>query len=538
MAPTKESGMDVFEQLNDLFHEPEDDEEKKKEVYCYHDSDFLRGLLEKERDLLSKVVQENIDLLEASRTQKEESFTIQETQAQDIQEKKARIEELEGLLEQRENELKQLEFDLAQRLHEECLKLKIKNKELEDTTGKRIEELVAIIAGVQQFRDCQVEVETRMATAEEYATKTRLEMERIIPDLERNFIEKCSVYEKEFEKKLEEMQIALTETVEDRVSERTKNILADNEQLLQDLRIHMGATSGLSKQRDELQVEATNLASEIGILKSSGELHVQRGIAQGKIVEQQQAKLLILERSLRQVIRQYSAERCDLENKHRQGMADLVAEKQMLRNMVAGKTKDLKRLRCLAQRVLNQRTEVEAFLIDSLEYVKSQIYARKSHKDEHDERSDRRFDEEDQSSNASSTHLPSIRSTSHSWPGAMKDKNYMRSTRTTRGFETHTKCKYRHHDLTLHLHELEEVPSQLDLLENFKADMPKLLPKIDISDLSWSDREKVLRYLFLKINSARTIGIKDDIESGKITRRKSGNYVAPYTISESGRLLA
>lgn len=37
MAQTKEGGVDVFAQLNDLFHEPEDDEEKKKEIYCYHE---------------------------------------------------------------------------------------------------------------------------------------------------------------------------------------------------------------------------------------------------------------------------------------------------------------------------------------------------------------------------------------------------------------------------------------------------------------------------------------------------------------------
>lgn len=74
--------------------------------------------------------------------------------------------------------------------------------------------------------------------------------------------------------------------------------MIQNEQLLEDLRIHMGATSGLTKQRDELQVEASNLSTEIGILKNSGELHVQRGIAQGRIVEQHQAKVLSVSNTL------------------------------------------------------------------------------------------------------------------------------------------------------------------------------------------------------------------------------------------------
>lgn len=214
----------------------------------------------------------------------------------------------------------------------------------------------------------------------------------------------------------------------------------------------------------------------------------------------------------------------------------------MLKNLVVGKTKALKRLTQLTQHIICQRTEVETFLIESLEHVKTQLYMCKktctTHRD-HANKERRWLDDEDQSSNVSSTCLPSIRSTSHSWPGATKDKNYIRSTRTTKGFETHTKyCKHPHHDFTLHLHQLDKGPSQVDLLENFKDDMPKLLPKIDIADLSWSDREKVLRYLFLKINHSRTFSSKEDIESGKTTSRKSGGFIAPFTISGSGRLLA
>jgi hypothetical protein len=214
-----------------------------------------------------------------------------------------------------------------------------------------------------------------------------------------------------------------------------------------------------------------------------------------------------------------------------------------LKNLVAGRTKELKKLKRLAQRVINQRTEVETFLIESLDHVRSQIYA--SLKTQNSSREDyynpRTFNhEDDQSSNASSTRLPSIRSTSHSWPGDVKGRNYCRSTRNTRGFETSGKCKiHGHHDFNLHLHELDEAPTQVPhLLQDLKEELPKLLPKVDISDLSWSDREKVLRYLFLKINHARTVSSKDDTDSRKSTGRNGGGYVAPFTISESGRLLA
>jgi hypothetical protein len=41
MAPTKEGGIDVFAQLNDLFHQPEVEEELKKEPYAYHEYESI-----------------------------------------------------------------------------------------------------------------------------------------------------------------------------------------------------------------------------------------------------------------------------------------------------------------------------------------------------------------------------------------------------------------------------------------------------------------------------------------------------------------
>lgn len=50
-----------------------------------------------------------------------------------------------------------------------------------------------------------------------------------------------------------------------------------------------------------------------------------------------------------------------------------------------------------------------------------------------------------------------------------------------------------------------QAKAQIDFLDSSHdpSTVPVVLPMIDISELSWEEREKVLRYLFKKINTAR-----------------------------------
>lgn len=50
-----------------------------------------------------------------------------------------------------------------------------------------------------------------------------------------------------------------------------------------------------------------------------------------------------------------------------------------------------------------------------------------------------------------------------------------------------------------------QAKAQINFLDSSHdpSTVPVILPMIDISEMSWEEREKVLRYLFKKINTAR-----------------------------------
>ncbi|KAL3689937.1 hypothetical protein R1sor_016246 [Riccia sorocarpa] len=535
MAATAKSSADVLNALADLFRK-DDPEHPKTPPYVYHDADYLRGLLEDARVLLTRVLQESLDLTESTSKFKAEAFELQELQSKDIEEKKARIEELEAQCNKKDEDLVAQRVEATEELFSASQRLKLINRQLHDTMGKRIEELETLLASVEDFRNRQVEVEGRMAAAEEYAIKTKDDMERMLPDLERNYLEKCDQHEKEFEKKLEELKIRLTAEVEDRVEQQIKHILADNEQLIKDVRVHVGATDTLTELKEEFREKSETLTMEVELLKSSEELHVKRDRVQHHLVESHASKASMLERSLRQIIRQYSNERTELENSHREVVQGLEHEKTVLKNMVLSRTKELKRLRHLAQHVVNQRCDIENFLIESLDYVRDQLALAREGKSRSVDDGRIRDD------SSESSFFPSIKSTPRSWPGALSPRSPRPSKIRPRNFNTSLRSTNHQHDEFIKQLQQIDGSNQLDMPEELTHEVPRITPKVDISDLSWKDREKVLRYLFQRINQVHQPGLTEkEFESGLPSKPcraiPHGFSRAPYTISEAGKLL-
>jgi hypothetical protein len=196
---------------------------------------------------------------------------------------------------------------------------------------------------------------------------------------------------------------------------------------------------------------------------------------------------------------------------------------QRLKSMIVQKSKELKKFRHLAQRVLQQRSEVELFLIDSINLVKHIVWmqTQKSHTlVTHMERQGNgKFSKENNKSklysNIPTPILPAIPSCS--WPGVgpwpQVQPSFPYDSKYSSG------KTYLENDRNLQNEEFarHEIDSQLDSLDELDESKihDKILPKVDISELSWTDREKVLRYLFKKINISHQMHNKNNSYSSK-----------------------
>ena len=90
---------------------------------------------------------------------------------------------------------------------------------------------------------------------------------------------------------------------------------------------------------------------------------------------QLQDKVDTLEASLSHVVREFETERDSLISKAQVENDSAKVEIAKLQRTVDLKTKEMNRVKKLAKNILDQRTEMERFFLDSLEHVKLEIAA-------------------------------------------------------------------------------------------------------------------------------------------------------------------
>ena len=84
-------------------------------------------------------------------------------------------------------------------------------------------------------------------------------------------------------------------------------------------------------------------------------------------------KIEILEKSLSQVVREFEHERTNIIKKCKSEMDSSLVELEKTKKTLELRNKEMNKVKKLAKNILEQRSEIERFFLDSLDYVKKQI---------------------------------------------------------------------------------------------------------------------------------------------------------------------
>ena len=154
--------------------------------------------------------------------------------------------------------------------------------------------------------------------------------------------------------------------------------------------------------------------------------------------------------------------------KAKQKVDELVMANTGLKQLLKLKNRELKNIRKLAQTILDQRTEVEQYFLEALEQVKSEI--RQKREDEYRlQMAEYNAQMRKATASKGSVKFPSIKAPSHA---GGSQANSVLSGIMGAGIS-------------------REAPQM------------SMNDKVDLRDLSWEDRERVLRLLFAKINNVQ-----------------------------------
>jgi hypothetical protein len=93
------------------------------------------------------------------------------------------------------------------------------------------------------------------------------------------------------------------------------------------------------------------------------------------LVSKLHSKVEVLELSLSQVIKEFETERQKLIEKYRIENESTGIELKKLRKTLELKTNEMNKVKKLGKTIIEQRSDIERFFLDSLDYVKQQVAA-------------------------------------------------------------------------------------------------------------------------------------------------------------------
>ncbi|XP_077179306.1 basal body-orientation factor 1 [Paroedura picta] len=370
-------------------------------------------------------------------------------------------EELLEKMKQQLTELKQQAKEENEKVAEQFTK---QLEEMEEKFKKKAKEIGLIqieLKMIKEFRQEKARMEKDLEDLKENLDMTKKEHQETICTLERKFLEEKQRLEREAEKKI----IMLAERAHHEAITKLDNagraVFAENIRLHEALSYHMKETEELQKSKQKLAEDNTFLLQE----KETKEMLIQEKVLQSTQhktqIQELENKVKKLEAALCHMAREFKAE---IRKTERDALIKNQAshtEIEKLQQLLEMKGREMSRVKKLARNILDERTEVERFFLDALEQVKQEIMtSRKCYK----EVAQVAYQKKMMAAFAGKEEYPKIRTFNdniHSTNSVQKD--------------------------------LQEAEKWTNIQKG----------KVDISELTWEQKESVLRLLFAKMNGLR-----------------------------------
>ncbi|XP_070611118.1 basal body-orientation factor 1 isoform X1 [Erythrolamprus reginae] len=369
--------------------------------------------------------------------------------------------------------------DLIEKLKQQVNELKLRAKEESDLAAeqfaKQLEELdekfhqkakeigqIQIeLKMIKEFRIKKALLEKELEDLKDTLDDTKKEHQETISALEKKFIEEKQRLEREAEKKILMLAERAHHEAVAQLDNAGRAVFTENVRLQEALAHHMKETEELKMIKEKLEHCNTFLLQE----KETKDLLIKQKILQ---INQQKALIEDLQNKVKKLEEavNYMAEEFKIEIKKTEEKASIQnqagrTEIAKLEQLLEMKEREMNRVKKLARNILNERTEVEKFFLDALEQVKQEIISsRRCYKQVAQAAYQRKM----MAAFAGKEEYPRIRTFNDS------------------AFSTNS--------------------VQMDLLEAEKwTNIQK--GKVDISELTWEQKERVLRLLFAKMNGLR-----------------------------------
>ncbi|XP_073494284.1 basal body-orientation factor 1 isoform X2 [Phyllobates terribilis] len=341
---------------------------------------------------------------------------------------------------------------------------------LEEECSHRAHEMQVIQSEfrmMKEFRRHKAELERELDEIKDRLFRAKKDHEKALSATERHFIEEKQRLEKEAEKKILLLaEEAHTEAVM-QLGDVGRSVFTENVRLREAISYHMNQSHELQKTLLQLQDEKKRLLQDKETNQQLLEEKIHQVAERNSQIQAFQLRLRTLESALEN--NQQKEQTLPTTQKQLQPRTDPAGNMDllMLQQTLELKDREMKRVKRLAHNLLQERTQVERFFLEALEHVRQEI-------------------------KSSRTYYQKVAQVAY--------HSQMRKAAT--GAEQYPKIRTFHHKK----HSSNDVSHDLMAADNWSHVQSG---RADIKDLTWEQKEKVLRLLFARMNGS-VIGKRSD----------------------------
>ncbi|XP_031211087.1 basal body-orientation factor 1 [Mastomys coucha] len=405
------------------------------------------------RDTSRRLAKCNEDLKKQQYKLEKDTMSILSYLKKQDQEKDNMIEKLKHQLAETKEKAKEEKEKLEE-------KYSMQVNELEGQFQQKAKEIGMIqteLRTIKQFQKRKIQVEKELEDLKENLRNSEKNYQETLRRLESRFFEEKHRLEQEAEKRI--MMLAERAHHEAVVQLNTagRNVFKENVYLHKALSYHLKEAEVQHKKSKKMEESHSCLLQQKEINDLLVKEKIMQLTQQKSQIQTLQKKVVSLENALTYMTTEFEAEVLKLQQKAiMENQAGLV-EIDKLQQLLQMKDREMNRVKRLAKNILDERTEVEQFFLDALYEVKQQILSSRKH---YKQIAQAAFNLKMRTACVGRTEYPRIRT----FDGKEQSTNSVNQ----------------------------------DLMEAEK--WPSTQNNVDIRDLTWEQKEKVLRLLFAKMN--------------------------------------
>ncbi len=308
------------------------------------------------------------------------------------------------------------------------------------------------LAGLREFRERKADFDQEVRGLEQQRDEVAQQYEARIRQRERKYLEEKGKLQQECKDIITEMKKRSQEEAVERLDASTKKILIENRRMAEELRLQIHETESLQKAKAALEEENKQLSAELSLAEDAAKEYAKQGYRHKKERSELSAKVRGLELKVSSAAREHASELHEMSTLEKHKREESEVDAAGLRELVRHQRKEIVNVKRVAAFVLQKRTDVEKFLLESIEVVRGEIGRQQQDAAARDERE-------------------------REGPRVLAARGGGR------------------------------LPALGGVVPT-AARRPTRPPdaRVDISKLSWDERERILRLLFAKINSTSVAG--------------------------------